>query len=106
LVYAEAMQAGLPVVACASGGIADLVIDGSTGLLVNESAPAEIADTWSKSLIAFAWETLVTVATQLAAGVGRDSAKRPLIPATIAADRSVLLIGAMARHALGTLGAP
>lgn len=70
------------------------------------AAPAEIADTWSKALIAFAWETLVTVATQLAAGVGRDSAKRPLIPATIAADRSVLLISAMARNALGTLGAP
>ena len=67
------------------------------------AAPAEIADTWSKSLIAFAWETLVTVATQLAAGVGRDASKRPLVPATIAADRSVLLIGAMARNALGTL---
>lgn len=69
------------------------------------AAPPEIADTWSRSIIAFAWETLVTIATQLAAGVGRDSAKRPLVPATIAADRGVLLIGAMARNALGTLGA-
>jgi hypothetical protein len=70
------------------------------------AAPAEIADTWSRSIIAFAWEALVTVATQLAAGVGRDSAKRPLVPATIAADRSVLLIGAMARNALANLTSP
>jgi hypothetical protein len=70
------------------------------------AAPAEIADTWSRPIIAFAWEALVTVATQLAAGVGRDSAKRPLVPATIAADRSVLLIGAMARNALTSLPTP
>ena len=70
------------------------------------AAPAEIADTWSRSIIAFAWETLITVATQLAAGVGRDSAKRPLVPGTIAADRGFLLIGAMARNTLATLGTP
>ena len=70
------------------------------------AAPPEIADTWSGSLTAFAWEALVTVAKQLAAGVGRDAAKRPLVPATIAADANVLLVGAMARNLLPTLVAP
>ncbi|MFO1394860.1 MAG: glycosyltransferase [Steroidobacteraceae bacterium] len=43
VVYAEAMLAGLPIVACDSGGIRDLVRDGETGLLVPEGDPAAIA---------------------------------------------------------------
>lgn len=43
LVFAEAMLAGRPVVATSSGGIADLVVDGDTGLLVPEASPAAIA---------------------------------------------------------------
>jgi glycosyltransferase involved in cell wall biosynthesis len=43
LTFVEAMLAGTPVVATACGGIVDAVRDGETGLLVKESAPAEIA---------------------------------------------------------------
>lgn len=44
LVFAEAMLAGVPIVATSSGGITDLVIDGQTGLLVPEANPQAIAD--------------------------------------------------------------
>lgn len=43
LVFVEAMLAGLPVIATASGGIGDLVRDQDTGLLVEESSPEQIA---------------------------------------------------------------
>jgi len=44
LVFAEAHAHGKPVVAGKSGGVADAVIDGETGLLVDPSQPHEIAD--------------------------------------------------------------
>jgi glycosyltransferase involved in cell wall biosynthesis len=44
LVFLEAMAAGTPVVATASGGITDIVRDVETGLLVAEGAPDEIAN--------------------------------------------------------------
>ncbi|MCX5770900.1 MAG: glycosyltransferase family 4 protein [Candidatus Hydrogenedentes bacterium] len=44
LVFAEAHAHGKPVVAGRSGGVADAVIDGETGLLVDPSQPHEIAD--------------------------------------------------------------
>jgi glycosyltransferase involved in cell wall biosynthesis len=43
LVLIEAIRAGLPVVASASGGIADIVRDGETGLLVPERDSAALA---------------------------------------------------------------
>ena len=44
LVFAEAHAHGKPVVAGRSGGVADTVIDGETGLLVDPAQPHEIAD--------------------------------------------------------------
>ncbi len=73
-----------------------------TGLVMSTfdrvQGPAVIADTWSESITAFAWEALVTMAQQLAAGTGKDAAGRPLVPALIAADKNLLLIAAMARN--------
>ncbi len=43
LVFLEAMAAGTPVVATRSGGIPDIVQHEQTGLLVEEQAPAQIA---------------------------------------------------------------
>ncbi len=43
LTFAEAMMAGIPVVATRSGGIPDAISHERTGLLVAEDAPAEIA---------------------------------------------------------------
>ena len=39
----EALLVGRPVVACATGGIPDIVLDGQTGFLVPESDPAALA---------------------------------------------------------------
>jgi len=43
LVILEAMQAGIPVVATRVGGVPEVVIDGSTGLLVDPGDPAALA---------------------------------------------------------------
>lgn len=44
LTFIEAMMAGTAVIATRSGGIADAVVDGHNGLLVDEAAPQQIAD--------------------------------------------------------------
>ncbi len=49
-VVLEAMAAGRPVVAAASGGILDMVVDGSTGLLVPPGDARALADALSKVL--------------------------------------------------------
>jgi glycosyltransferase involved in cell wall biosynthesis len=43
LVFAEAMAAGLPVVACRAAAVPEVVRDGETGLLVPPRAPSELA---------------------------------------------------------------
>ena len=43
LVFAEAMAAGLPVVACRAAAVPEIVRDGETGLLVAPRTPAALA---------------------------------------------------------------
>lgn len=43
-VYVEAMSCGLPVIACRAGGPLEIVLDGNTGLLVNMSDSADLAE--------------------------------------------------------------
>jgi glycosyltransferase involved in cell wall biosynthesis len=64
LVFAEAMAAGLPVVACHAAAVPEIVEDGRTGLLVSPRAPDELAK---------AMETVLTNATLRAelGGAGR-----------------------------------
>lgn len=76
--------------------------DAPTGLvmstLTRPIGPDVIIDAWSTALIAFAWEAVLHLAQQLCAATGKDASGRPLIPASIAAERGVLLIQPMARH--------
>jgi glycosyltransferase involved in cell wall biosynthesis len=44
VVLIEAAATGLPVVATATGGIRDVVIDGKTGIIVDERSPDQLAD--------------------------------------------------------------
>jgi hypothetical protein len=60
--------------------------------------PEVVTAVWADSLIAFAWECLLTLAQRLAAEAGRDQRDRPLQPGAIAAERGVLLVKSMARN--------
>jgi len=44
LVVAEAMASGRPVIAAASGGIPEMIVDGKTGFLVAPRSPSDLAD--------------------------------------------------------------
>jgi phosphatidylinositol alpha-1,6-mannosyltransferase len=44
MVYLEAAASGLPVIAGNSGGVADAVVDGETGIIVDGRDPVEVAD--------------------------------------------------------------
>jgi glycosyltransferase involved in cell wall biosynthesis len=49
-VVIEGMAAGLPVVATASGGVPEIVVDGETGLLVPPREPGPMADAIAQML--------------------------------------------------------
>ncbi len=72
------------------------------GLFVSTFAapdgPEVVTTVWADSLIAYAWECLLTLAQRLAAEAGRDQRGRPLQPGAIAAERGVLLVKSMARN--------
>src|SRR5262249_40520269 len=65
LVFAEAMAAGLPVVACRAAAVPEIVEDRRTGLLVDPRRPDQLAA---------ALETTVT-GTKLSEEVGRAAAR-------------------------------
>jgi glycosyltransferase involved in cell wall biosynthesis len=48
LTFLEAMAANTPVIATRTGGITDYIVDGETGLLVDERSPEAIADAIEK----------------------------------------------------------
>jgi phosphatidyl-myo-inositol dimannoside synthase len=66
LVFAEAMAAGLPIVACHAAAVPEIVEDGRTGLLVSTRAPDELTK---------AMETVLTNAT-LRAELGAAGRRR------------------------------
>ena len=82
LVFAEAMAAGLPVVACRAAAVPEIVEDRQTGLLVNPRSPGELAT---------ALETLLTnrelseefgrVATERVEAFGLESVARRFLQA-------------------------
>jgi glycosyltransferase involved in cell wall biosynthesis len=51
LVFAEAMAAGLPVVACRAAAVPEIVEDGRTGILVGQRNPAELAHALERLLV-------------------------------------------------------
>lgn len=61
-------------------------------------APPVVAETWSDALAAFAWESLLELARQLCADVGRDTKGRALLPADISAAPAELIVTPIARH--------
>jgi hypothetical protein len=65
--------------------------------------PDLVVARWSNAITAFAWESLLEVASRLCAGLGRDSRDLPLIPGSIAAGPGTLLISPMSRHDLSGL---
>lgn len=73
------------------------------GLLVateeRPRGPDAIIAVWSEALVAFAWELLMTVATQAAAAVGTDTDRAALIPVAITANSDAVILLTMARHA-------
>jgi hypothetical protein len=78
--------------------------DRPTGLIMSTFDRVQgnlaIANTWSESLTAFAWEAVVTMAEELSGGMGKDSRGRALVPGSIAADKGAIFIDPMARHDL------
>lgn len=67
--------------------------------LVTPVGPAVVTDVWADSLVAFAWETLLTLVREVARASGRDRAGRALVPLAVAATDGRLLVQPMAGHA-------
>jgi hypothetical protein len=82
----------------------------ATGLVMSTfdrpTGPDVVVDVWAESLTAFAWESLLRLAETLCAAVGRDAAGHPLVPASLGADRGVLLAQPMARRPVTHLMPP
>ena len=82
--------------------------DAPAGLVMHTfdrlAGPDVVTGRWSEAVSAFAWEALLEVARAVCAAVGKDTAGRPLVPGSIAADSRLLLLQPMARHALRSKG--
>jgi hypothetical protein len=62
--------------------------------------PKGILEIWSEAIIAFAWESLLELASTICAQVGRDARGLPLVPGTIGASANRLLIQPVSRFPL------
>jgi hypothetical protein len=62
--------------------------------------PAAVVDVWGERLVAFAWQIVVALVTQIAAESGRDEDGAPLLPAAMSATARGLAVLPMARHAM------
>lgn len=61
------------------------------------TGPAAVTATWSAALTAYAWECVLTLASQLAGAAGTDDRGRPLVPAAVGAAPGLFLVRPMAR---------
>jgi len=62
--------------------------------------PAAVVDVWGERLVAFGWQIVVALVTQIAADSGRDEDGAPLLPAAMSATPQGLTVLPMARHAM------
>jgi hypothetical protein len=63
------------------------------------AGPAPVVAVWADALTAFAWESVITLATTLAAAAGQDAQGRALVPGMIAASRGAFQVLPMPRTA-------
>lgn len=66
--------------------------------------PRGLVDTWADAIIAFAWESLLEVASTICEQVGRDARGLPLVPGSIGAEPDRLLIQPVSRYSLSAGG--
>lgn len=62
--------------------------------------PAAVVDVWGERLVAFGWQIVVALVTQIAADSGRDEDGAPLLPTAMSATSQGLTVLPMARHAM------
>jgi hypothetical protein len=61
------------------------------------TGPKLIVDTWGDALVAFAWRTLLTLTSQVAGAIGKDSRGNVLVPADLMANADGLFVRPMGR---------
>ena len=66
--------------------------------LSTPAGPEVVTDIWADNLTAFAWETLLTLAREVAKAVGHDRTGSTLVPVAIGSATDVLLVRPMAPH--------
>lgn len=57
-----------------------------------------IVDAWGESLVAFAWDVLLTLTTQVAGAAGKDKRGSRFVPGELVAENAGLVIVPMERH--------
>jgi len=60
--------------------------------------PSHIVEQWGDQLIAAAWDSLLRVATDVAATAGVDDENQPLLPIALTSGKTGLTITPQARH--------